>query len=513
MIPLDIFLKFAHELIWAILRNIGDFFVTIGKSLLGIFTSFAQYATIVRAYMSTFEPLQIALAVILLLVLIAIVVLLLYKVFLAARRHFKRRSAHINEDDLMSEIAALNNQVADLVDEKSKILAMKVSQLGLNPGEDNEVSDGSGEQSAGTRAGDPSRFPKLTQVDTLYAEKAEHDWDNEITLPELMERYRNFACSRMKLYYSLQTVRLFFSGMAASKIIILEGISGTGKTSLPYSVSRFFQNPAGMVSVQPSFRDRTELFGYFNEFTKRFNETEFLRFLYTASYREDPNFIVLDEMNLARIEYYFAEMLSVLEMPDPSEWTVDLVPVAWASDPKLLSDGKLLVPTNLWFVGTANNDDSTFTITDKVYDRALSIDLNERADPFVAPDTPPIDLACGHLQELFRKAKEDNPIGAPIMEKLAKLDQHLQLHFKLAIGNRILKQLQDFVPVFVACGGTENEAIDYIIQRKILKKFESLNITFVRDELRELVNYIDKIFGKTGLPESKKYLVRLQNMF
>ena len=67
--------------------------------------------------------------------------------------------------------------------------------------------------------------------------------------------------------------------------------------------------------VQPSWRDRAEMIGYLNEFTK-FNETDFLKAIYEATYRTDINFIVLDEMNLARIEYYFADFLSVLEMPN-----------------------------------------------------------------------------------------------------------------------------------------------------------------------------------------------------
>ena len=91
----------------------------------------------------------------------------------------------------------------------------------------------------------------------------------------------------MKLYYTPEIIRRFVAGMAASKLLILEGISGTGKTSLPYSFSRYMENPATIVSVQPSYRDRTEILGYFNEFSKRFNETEFLRALYEANYRPD----------------------------------------------------------------------------------------------------------------------------------------------------------------------------------------------------------------------------------
>ena len=62
-----------------------------------------------------------------------------------------------------------------------------------------------------------------------------------------------------------------------------------------------------------------------------------------------------------------------------------------------------------------------------------------------------------------------------------------------------MKQMYDFIPVYVACGGTELGGMDYIIARKVLKKFESMNVTFVRDEITGLINYIDKTFGKAEL--------------
>ena len=328
-----------------------------------------------------------------------------------------------------------------------------------------------------------------------------------------MEDYRLFACSQMHLYYSPEIIRRFVAGMASSKLLILEGISGTGKTSLPHSFSRFLENPATMVSVQPSYRDRTELLGYFNEFSKRFNETEFLRALYEAGYREEPSMVILDEMNLARIEYYFAEMLSVLEMPSHDEWVLDLVPTAWDKDPKHLFDGKIQVPDSIWFIGTANNDDSTFTITDKVYDRAMPIELNDRAAAFTCDPQPPCHITSSHLMALFAKAKQEHPISEASIAKLDKLDGYLQTRFKLAFGNRIIKQMYDFVPVYVACGGSELDGMDYIVARKVLKKLESLNVTFVRDEIKSLIEYIEKIFGKSNMADSKAYLTRIQNLY
>ena len=223
--------------------------------------------------------------------------------------------------------------------------------------------------------------------------------------------------------------------------------------------------------------------------------------------------IVLDEMNLARIEYYFAEMLSVLEMPSKDEWVLDLVPTAWEGDPVKMDGGKIHVSDATWFVGTANNDDSTFTITDKVYDRAIPIEINDRADTFECEPQGPCNVSSEHLQNLFEKARIDHPISQKTLDGMDKLNDYLMTRFKLSFGNRIIKQMNDFIPVYVACGGTELAGMDYIIARKVLKKFESMNITFTRDEIYALIDYIDKLFGKTEMPDSKAYLQRIQNLY
>ena len=242
-----------------------------------------------------------------------------------------------------------------------------------------------------------------------------------LSLAQLVDRFVNYSANQMHLYYDRNVIATYFSGMATSKIMILEGISGTGKTSLPYAMGHFFKNNAGIVSVQPSWRDRAELLGYLNEFTKRFNETDFLKFLYECTYREDVNFIVLDEMNLARIEYYFAEFLSIMEMPDKSEWLVDLVPDSWPNDPKHVINGKILVPQNVWFIGTANKDDSTFTITDKVYDRAVTVELNSKANYFDAPYTEAVDMSYEYLDSLYQKASEEHAISPKNLQSFDKL--------------------------------------------------------------------------------------------
>lgn len=561
------FLKFAYEVLSQVVYNI----VTWLAGFLTLFiTGWVQYFNIFFTYFPTLSITGKILSVILMLILIAIPILLLVIIVRHAILRHQLKTDKSDNAALYKEIGRLNKQVLSLMDEKNSILALKVNAMGgteripymgasaltddVIPTVDAVTNSASaaasaanpnmplpgtaalaaaaaqshGKLSAGAGgAGAPivqavlseaklnieHRFPKLTLVDEKYAALTPPEYDNEISLQEFTEGYRQYAASQMKLYYTPEIVRRFVAGMAASKLLILEGISGTGKTSLPYSFSRYLSNPSTIVSVQPSFRDRTELLGYFNEFSKRFNETEFLRALYEANYRPDPTLIVLDEMNLARIEYYFAEMLSVLEMPNKDEWVLDLVPTAWDGDPVKMDGGKIHVADSTWFIGTANNDDSTFTITDKVYDRAMPIELNERADAFECEVQPHCNVTAEHLEYLFQKAQVDYPISDELMDKMQKLDNYLITRFKLSFGNRIMKQLYDFIPVYVACGGTELGGMDYIVARKVLKKFESMNVTFVRDEITGLITYIDKLFGKAEMQDSKAYLRRIQNLY
>ena len=294
--------------------------------------------------------------------------------------------------------------------------------------------------------------------------------------------------------------------MATSKLIILEGISGTGKTSLAYAMGKFFSYDSALIPVQPSWKDRSELLGYYNEFTKKFNESEFLKALYIATYRKDLDVIVLDEMNLARIEYYFAEFLSVMEMREKENWVIDLIPTADKNDPKNLVEGKLNIPQNIIFFGTANNDDSTFTISDKVYDRAISLFFEDKGRPFEAENQEPISIPYSQLEGLYADAKKQFQISEQMLQKFEDLDNFVIRKFKLAFGNRILKQLETFVPTYIACGGTETEAFDFMFANKILKKFESLNIAFLREELEELLAYLDKLYGKGKFPKSQEFI-------
>ncbi len=218
---------------------------------------------------------------------------------------------------------------------------------------------------------------------------------------------------------------------------------------------------------------------------------------------------VLEEMDLARIECYVAEVLSIMEMPNPNEWQIEMIGSRDPHDPKLFKNGKLKIPQNVVFFGTANNDDSTFTISDKVYDRSITLFFENNGIPFDAEFQGPMEIPFEQIRRLYDEAYEKYPVSEKTLNNFALLDEFVIKKFRLAFGNRILKQLKQFVPCYVACGGTEIDGIDFIFTNKILKKFESLNIGFLKNELRELIQQLDKLFGAGHFPLAKAFIDRL----
>ncbi len=444
----------------------------------------------------------------------------IYMLVLLVRKYIRFRRSAVGNEDLLEEVADLHRDVLRLTKEKEKILAMKIGPTSISMEELNEIFKDEDEEE-GTQAPEPEqaaqvllpRFAKLDAIDHKYQYYEEPLYRADYTLVDLCRDFRNFACSRMGLYYEEKIIRLFFAGFASTKLILLQGISGTGKTSLPYAMGKFFENDSTIVSVQPSWRDRTELFGYFNEFSKKFNETDVLRRIYESSYNDDINVIILDELNIARVEYYFAEMLSIMEMPDPNEWKIELVPSSWENDPANLKEGKLIIPQNTWYVGTANNDDSTFSISDKVYDRAFTINIDNKGIPFEAPDTEPSRISYSSVEALYQKAIEEFPVEQKYLDMIEQLDAYVIKKFRVAFGNRIIKQLKIFVPVYVACGGTVEEGIDHVLATKVFRKFESLNLSLIRDDLGGLVNYINTLFGKDKMISSIEFIERLRKTY
>ena len=505
--------RFLYEFLAQFFAGLITILGGIGKGIGQLF-NIPGYAQIIDHYKNDFSMAEWVLVVLAVIAVVVVVGMGFALIFFLIKKYLRFRAKVVKQEELLDEVAHLNNKVVNLMKEKDEILAMKVSQLGLKPTESNlePLPEGGAEQSEEDLANDGIRFAKLNEIDEEFANYKIKDYGNSFTLPEFCEAFRNFAASRLRLYYTTHMMRLFVSSLASTKLVILQGISGTGKTSISLAWGNFVKHPSCVASVQPSWRDRTDIFGYLNEFTKKFNETDFLAYLYEAGYTDEIYTVILDEMNLARVEYYFAEMLSILEMHSTKDWKIEVVQSSWPTDPKKLIRGKLQIPPNAWYIGTINNDDSTFMVTDKVYDRAMPIDINEKGIAFEPDEVDALDVNYSYLNGLFEKAMVDYAISPATLKKIDDMDNYTIKHFRVAFGNRIVKHMRKFVPVYVACGGDETEAVDYFMAKKVLRKFEGLNLALIRDEIDGYIEFLDKNFGKGKMAECIEFLLRLKKM-
>ena len=352
-------------------------------------------------------------------------------------------------------------------------------------------------------------FPALSTIDVRYGGFAiESVPTDNISLEELCVQFRNFLAKEEKLYFELDTIRIFVSGFATSHFMILEGLSGTGKSSLPRYFAKFINAKVLFLPVQATWRDKSNILGYFNEFSKSYSETDFLAALYEANYNPDQiNIFVLDEMNISRVEYYFADFLSVLEYPE-NEWRLRVMQLPYNFNPPIkLEDGYVTITNNSYFVGTANKDDSTFSIADKVYDRAITIDFDNRNIPFeVKGEASRINLSKTHLHNLYASALlvKENCMNDEDFKKFQTISDFIYKEFDVAFGNRILNQIEVIVPTFVACGGKKEDILDFLLTRKIIVKLEGRFEEYVKGALKRLLALINKTYGPNVFVRSEK---------
>ena len=233
---------------------------------------------------------------------------------------------------------------------------------------------------------------EITNVNTPYDDGKEKGLEENITTKEA------------------SFFRPYITAIKSKPFLLLAGISGTGKSRIVRELARACweedsdeykaQKPKNfeMVQVKPNWHDSSELIGYVSRVSGKaeFVAGDFLKFVAKAWEDQDtPYFICLDEMNLAPVEQYFAEYLSVVESrkcgedgvvtTDPilkkedAEWYFNLT-AAITSDDKVrtrFNEDGISIPQNLFVVGTVNMDETTFSFSRKVLDRAMTIEMNE----------------------------------------------------------------------------------------------------------------------------------------
>lgn len=321
-------------------------------------------------------------------------------------------------------------------------------------------------------------FPALSSLD----KKHRHAASNIQPVPELkaFANQLRFGMARIypdaPLYYREEDVRFFLAGIAMSQLHILQGMSGTGKTSLAKAFTKVVGGYCTDIAVQSGWRDKDDLLGHYNAFEKRFYEKETLQALYRAQlpeYKDRINIILLDEMNLSRPEQYFAEFLSAIEMR-PEDRKIVLIESEQIHAPTLLKEGRILkIPDNVWFIGTANHDETTNEFADKTYDRAHVMELMRNEGTFNA-DAYEADITYS-VESLERAFKKACNAEKTVVEKMLKilsestLNTVLEESFSVSWGNRFARHALRFLPVVKHCGGTFEEALDHLLATKVFR--------------------------------------------
>lgn len=335
------------------------------------------------------------------------------------------------------------------------------------------------------------------------------------TLPKLVQFVVDYARdSRLHLSYTPEDIATFIAGLGTTRLSILQGMSGTGKTSLPKIFAEALLSNCDVIEVESSWRDKNELLGYYNEFSKTYTPKKFTQALYHAKLNpETLTFIVLDEMNLSRIEYYFSDFLSLMENePDKRELKLLNVGLYRVRNGKKiryrgLKDGHTMkIPANVWFVGTANRDESTFEISDKVYDRANTMNFNKRAAKilFYNEPIPPRFLPVSELTRLFDEAKKNFRFDLDSYPVIAEVER-LLAPYNVSFGNRIARQIESFVSVYCSCfTATEavmQTAVENILLSKVVCKLELKSV----DNKEELAAEFERL----GLHKCSEFVLKL----
>lgn len=446
----------------------------------------------------------------------------------------------INEEELVRLKTILSNSdtyILEINQFKSQIESSKVREASLKKTIDDlsvTIDQLKGES---LKKADAFEFAKKCDADKEHfgkkhlGENAKQPADLK-TLTNYVQQWMAFKSDK-PFYYDLNTIRIFLAGLHMSPISILQGISGTGKTSLPREFAKALlsdsnyvgldsdnQNkaPYRICAVQSGWRDNMDLMGYYNSFEHKYKETDFFKALYVANQPKYTNtlfLIILDEMNLSRPEHYFADFLSLLEQ-SPSERYISLTNTPKEVLPELVIGGKLKIPENVRFIGTANHDETTLEFAPKTYDRSNLMEMPKNYTKVVRQENEiePLNITYKWLNEQFLKAEKKHNDSFSKFHTFINSDdmKFLLLEKGIGVGNRLEYQAEKFIGVFVESGTQKEQdiaiATDHLITSRLFRTLKNrydldkTNLTKFKEE------YV-KLFEKTFNNQKPRFTIDL----
>lgn len=342
-------------------------------------------------------------------------------------------------------------------------------------------------------------------------------------------------------YYSIDLLRQILLSLLTGEMIILIGPSGTGKTSIVRQLADVIDADYEIIPVQPSWTDKQDLIGFYNPIRKLFVPSPFLDCLIKA--KDNPDklfFICLDEMNLAQIEYYLADMLSIREVPGEKlrlysdlEYEQNISEIQWfvqnilKSEKKIeeaMSDknivdtmmhfemisrykniqrypAKLEIPSNIRILGTMNVDGAVQSISPKIIDRSFIIPVMKQSIDEETYSKKSIGRYSLNPNDF--KSKSNSNDSLLLQSKLISIQKELK-KFNIEFNNRFEKQLKSYHQIAQKFDISEQEQVDDLVLLKFLPRIHN---TF---EDVEINNLIEKI--KLEIGESSQTLKKIEDM-
>jgi predicted nucleic acid-binding Zn-ribbon protein len=362
--------------------------------------------------------------------------------------------------------------------------------------------------------GEPENDPLESLNHPLWAET---NSKSPVDLPKIISEEQflhNFIqdIQSQGFYFPERLVRAFHTSLKVqgiSALVVLSGISGTGKSELPQLYAKYIGAQFLLLAVQPRWDSPQDLLGFYNYMENKFKPTPLIQGIY--QYNRSPELqdkivlVLLDEMNLARVEYYFSEFLSKLETRrhHPAELEIDLG--NWSGK---LRSGDLQIPQQFLFVGTMNEDETTQTLSDKVLDRANVITFGQ--PPKLALINPQKNLHDSRLSgyltyEQFtrwlQKPEENSPLVKQLEIWLNKTN-HVMAEMGHPFAHRVYQSIIYYVVNYPGVTDVKSDAFKWALAdqfgQKILPKLRGL---VIEDEsIQENLEQLGGIIGAIGDP-------------
>ena len=319
--------------------------------------------------------------------------------------------------------------------------------------------------------------------------------EKEMTIKEKVEAIKAYIADK-GFNYEGDLIENFYLSLKSKPFVILAGTSGTGKTRLVKLFAEAIGAEMKLVPVRPDWSDSSDLFGH-TDLSNHFHPGAIIDFIKKAEWnKEKPFFLCLDEMNLARVEYYLSDFLSIIETRDRKVngdiETDPLVDVDYYKDEAAQGKyGRVFIPENLYIIGTVNMDETTFPFSKKVLDRANTIEfsfVNLMTKPiksFVGPKNLNENNAFLKTEYLYLQDCDDDSVVDAVCFDLEALNQILvkaNLHVGYRVRDEILFYMMNNKKADLL---SEDAAFDHEIMQKILPRIQGSSAA-IKDVLSEL---------------------------